>query len=646
MSKSVIAILTLLFFSWNLFGQEIDSLYLTFSKAKQENKREAGRDIIRWLTVNNFSTKGDSVFLDHSLSDREYELKLTDIAVRYLFRMEYYDMTFDAAQNLLHLAETAKDTTCLIHAYYFMGFASQRMGKMDDGLHYNQRCYELCREAGDIEMTSSVLNNLGNIYTTNGQDSMAVIYFLKTIETERILGRKQNLATRLGNLALVYNKLGDHDKALASVTEGLALDREIGRADKIAIRLHQMCEVYMAMGNYEKAKSCSLEAVDYFRQAKSPYGLAVVLCVLGEIEEHFQQTVQAEQYYLEALTYAQEIENKLLIQRVSQLLYTFYRNRDANKALAYFERSVELKDSIFTEENRKQLNEFQVKYETAEKELKIERQENIIKQQQTERRALFAGLAITLLVIGLVVYNLRLRSQRAKELVEMNATKDRFFSIISHDLKNPAISQRVALQGLLHHIDQWDTHSLRKYCEELLRSADGQIELLYNLLNWAQVQTGRMPFRPRTFDLVAEWQNELSLLKTVAERKGVTLIVNSPESVLVKGDANMLLTVIRNLVGNAIKFCPKGKTATLAVQTASNVKISVADEGVGMSAEQLSNLFRLDVKRTTRGTAGEDGSGLGLIVCKELLVKHGAQLHVDSELGKGSCFWFELPHLE
>ena len=138
-----------------------------------------------------------------------------------------------------------------------------------------------------------------------------------------------------------------------------------------------------------------------------------------------------------------------------------------------------------------------------------------------------------------------------------------------------------------------------------------------------------------------------SLLRNIAEYKGITFITHLPDHALVTGDANMLSTVIRNLLTNAIKFTPAGGTVTLNVFPTSPVSpvsytVSISDTGVGMSEEQIRNLFRLDMPQTHLGTAGEQGSGLGLIICREFVEKHGSELHVESEAGKGSKFWFEL----
>jgi signal transduction histidine kinase len=339
-----------------------------------------------------------------------------------------------------------------------------------------------------------------------------------------------------------------------------------------------------------------------------------------------------------------------------------YKNTGASiKALDFLERSMTLNDSIRKETTQKQLSEFQIKYETAEKELELERRQNLLNRHNTERKYLLAGLTVTIIILVLLWFLLRLRRKRNRELIEMNATKDKFFSIISHDLNNPAIAQRDAVQLLIENSAQWNADVLQNYYGKLLKSAEGQVELLFNLLNWAQVQTNRISYHPILFDLIADLQNDISIAQNIAANKGVTLVVDTRRatSQLVTGDSKMICIVVRNLLTNAIKFTPAGGTVTLEIiengkwrmenGTANSILnsetkyiVSVTDTGVGMTSEQINNLFRLDGRHSRSGTAGETGSGLGLIVCKELIEKHSSTLYIESEVGKGSRFWFEL----
>jgi len=253
---------------------------------------------------------------------------------------------------------------------------------------------------------------------------------------------------------------------------------------------------------------------------------------------------------------------------------------------------------------------------------------------------------------------LRLRTRRNLALVErndalaeINATKDKFFNIISHDLRNPAVALRDAVLQLIQYARFWDADTQSNYFQELRKSAEGQVELIYNLLGWAKLQTGRMTYNPESFILTALLP-DISLIRKMAENKGITFTTQIPNDVFVTGDSNMLATVVRNLLTNAVKFTKSGGTVTLEVSHCRDgarpvSTVSVIDTGIGMSREQVETLRATSLQRignahSRAGTAGEQGSGLGLIVCREMLEKHGSELHVESEIGKGSRFWFEV----
>jgi signal transduction histidine kinase len=242
-----------------------------------------------------------------------------------------------------------------------------------------------------------------------------------------------------------------------------------------------------------------------------------------------------------------------------------------------------------------------------------------------------------------------LHRKRSRELAQNNAVKDKFFSIISHDLKNPAVAQRDGLKIIVKNIDKWDKSDVTDYLQDLFQSADGLVELIKNLLNWSQLQTKRQALQPFTFELVEALKPDIHIVKNMAEGKNITFDTLFPPTAIISGDKNMLVTVVRNLLANAVKFTPEGGTITLEIaplnppeggKKAPVYTISVSDTGIGMTEEQKQIIFKLDKQQSREGTAGEQGTGLGLIVCEDMLKKHGSKLEVESVAGKGSRFWF------
>ncbi|MCL2436299.1 MAG: HAMP domain-containing histidine kinase, partial [Lentimicrobiaceae bacterium] len=296
------------------------------------------------------------------------------------------------------------------------------------------------------------------------------------------------------------------------------------------------------------------------------------------------------------------------------------------------------------------LQEMLVKYETAKKELAIEQHKSEIKQYRTRLFIFIGGIIGAGILIVLLVSFLVIRSRRNRELAEMNTIKDKFFSIISHDLKNPAIAQNDALQLLAKNVETWDTPKLFNYARLLAASSNNLVDLIKDLLNWAQIQTGKKIYNPVTFNLVPKLQPDIETIKNMAAQKEIAFEAVMPQEAIITGDQNMLITVVRNLLSNAVKFTHSGGAVTLEIKAFGDKGIkggggyivSVADTGTGISPKQLQNLFSIARQQSHEGTAGETGTGLGLIVCKEFLEKHGNQLHIESEEGKGSKVWFEI----
>lgn len=317
-------------------AQVVDSLYDAYTQSKGKERRVIGTEIIAYLDKQEFEI--DSLLYDETLQDNTFDLLLTKNVTRYLFRNDRFEQAFKAAETLVNLSEEAADSALLIDGYYFMGFSSQKMGKMDDGLKYGLKCYELCKTLNNEEMLSSTLNNLGNIYLVNNDNRMAAIYFAESIDIERRLGRKQNLAIRLGNIASAYLKQGKLQEALSAVTEGLELDRETGRPDKLAIRTHQMAQVYIAMGEYDKAMEYETEALEFFKTEQRGFGQATVLFSMAEIEERMNRPQQAESHLEEALAISEGIGNNLFIQQICEKLYQINKTKNPAKSLAFLER--------------------------------------------------------------------------------------------------------------------------------------------------------------------------------------------------------------------------------------------------------------------------------------------------------------------
>lgn len=239
--------------------------------------------------------------------------------------------------------------------------------------------------------------------------------------------------------------------------------------------------------------------------------------------------------------------------------------------------------------------------------------------------------------------HLLLRHQRRQLEIE-NAAKDKFFSIIAHDLRGPLHSIHELTKANRDLLERQEYDQVKKLLDLEYAATENLTKLLENLLTWAQIQQGTIEFRPQILNLGHLCRYALDVLKPAALQKQIMLTSDFPEDVFVVADMNMLETIVRNLVSNAIKFTPTGGSVTIAMTQAKDmVTIKVADTGIGIDAAFLPQLFEIGTKFHRAGTAHEKGTGLGLILCKEFVERHGGDIQVESVAGRGSTFWFTLP---
>ncbi len=232
----------------------------------------------------------------------------------------------------------------------------------------------------------------------------------------------------------------------------------------------------------------------------------------------------------------------------------------------------------------------------------------------------------------------------ADNLKELNATKDKFFGIIAHDLRNPFSSLLGASEILSSNVREYDLDSIESFSKLSYDAAKSCYALLENLLEWSRSQTGNIKYNPRCISLREIIDENLSVLRTIASNKKIEISSDVPKSMLIVADRDMLKAILRNLLNNALKFTGSGGFVSIHAVTSKNkITIAVKDTGIGIPKNDIDKLFRIDIKYTKIGTNEERGTGLGLLLCKEFVEKHGGRIWVESTEGKGSEFKFTIP---
>jgi signal transduction histidine kinase len=250
----------------------------------------------------------------------------------------------------------------------------------------------------------------------------------------------------------------------------------------------------------------------------------------------------------------------------------------------------------------------------------------------------------------LMAANDRIRDQKTElehlndELREANAVKDKFYSIIAHDLKDPFQVLLISSEVLHQDYIEMEEEEILKYISGIYRTSGSLASLLENLLQWSRTQYGEIECNPKIIPLDLLAKEQIDFFITRAEKKNINLISKIPGNAVVYADENMVQSIFRNLVGNALKFThPGGNVFLSAEEDGDFIVASVSDTGIGIPTEKLETLFNLGRNLVSTGTAKEKGTGLGLMLCKEFVEKNGGTMRVTSQPGKGSVFSFSLP---
>jgi len=317
------------------------------------------------------------------------------------------------------------------------------------------------------------------------------------------------------------------------------------------------------------------------------------------------------------------------------------------------------RDSVFNIEKAHSFDELMAKYQTEKKErLLIQKEaelslQNFLTDRNRNQRNMFIVLsALVLMMLGMLLWRYRdkkrmtiILDRQNEELKQTNATKDKFFSIISHDLRTPVSSFQRLSASIEQSFDKIDTDTLKGYISELNRSSKNIHGLLGNLLQWAMSQSGRLSPEKKPIDINAFLKDVITKDTPLAQEKGIRIETSLKDGAHVIADAMMVETVIRNVLSNAIKFSPEGSSVKInSIVTDKKVIIRIGDQGKGMNEEDVKKLFRIeeDVKKIG-GSDKNKGAGLGLILCKELIGMNDGKLFVESSSPEGSVFAIELP---
>ncbi|MDP3682425.1 MAG: tetratricopeptide repeat-containing sensor histidine kinase, partial [Ignavibacteria bacterium] len=487
---------------------------------------------------------------------------------------------------------------------------------------------------------------LGTIFSLQKNYANSLTYYQYALNIRDLQGNVNEKARTLDHIAAVYLLMGKYDEALKSYQS----------LEKIYFKGNDkrgLGDCWIGIGKIYSVKKNNKKAIEYFTKALSifrelDYKEEMVIAEqnLGLTYTKMNNPEAGFPLINQALSIAYKINSPNLISESLRFTAEYYELiSQHDSALIYLKQYHTLKDSISEAEKFVTLANIEALYQSEKK----ERENRILVQSiEAQKNQLYLLLIITLLIFILgfisLIRNKKLKKINA-ELKELHAMKDTFLRIIAHDLRAPFNAIFGLTDILLEDYKSLSEEEKHQFIEHIANASKQSYQLLENLLLWARTNTGRMDFNPQECKLKTLIDETVLLLGPTAKNKNIQIIPVVPEELKLTADTEMLKTVFRNLISNSVKFTNEqdGIIKINATGDEHEIRLEISDNGVGMPEDVQKNLFRIDKSISTKGTKGEKGTGLGLLLCKEFIDKHHGSITVQSKLNGGTKFIIELP---
>lgn len=614
---------------------------------------------------------------------------------------DYADSAKNYALKALEIAKQNNNQRQLAITYHNLGLLSNEVNDFEKAIAYLEQGLKYVY---NDTLKAAIYTDLGRAYDDSSRPDSAVVYILKGLEINETLGPAYE-ARSLRKLAFSYRSVAEYERSLSFFKKALQKEKEAGldsylkrsymnigllyhdtdRYDSAiyyfkksyaliddvdirgnAVYNNNMASCYLKMGKPKKALPFAKENLNWKLKLGDQESLTYAYNILSDLHLQLRNYAKAKEYATKAMTTIDTFPaSHAKMNAYKYLLNSKIMLRDTTGTLELLKNTLSINQELFDNEKAKTFAELTVQYEANKKFTENQVLKSAAVADDTtinnQYAVILAGSIVVILLVALVLIigdrsqqnrlaHLQMSEQKEEieaqrnQLEEMNRTKDRFFGIISHDLRGPVN----AFQGLSAltrmNLEKGDQDQIPELLDLMDKSSNRLSTLLDNLLNWALTQDGSFPYSPEAFRLEEKLMEVLDIFRSSARAKGITLKDSTDPSTTLFADANGFKTIVRNLLNNAIKYSKKGDIIEIKSLTKNQkVCLQISDTGAGMSQSQLNHLFNLEKNQSSPGTAGEKGSGLGLVLCKELIELNLGKITVESELGKGTTFEIEFP---
>ena len=679
--KNRFIILFYLGFSSLLMAQET----VEINKLKKELQQELvdTSKVTIHLKIANLYLKGKpdstSVHLTKALELAKKSLhqpKIAQVYTRFGYFYENKDNFKDAIKNYqaaFVIYEKLKDKRRMARTYNNLGINYSALYAEDRAIEYYLKSLNLHKEILDEDGVASNYTNIGNLYYNEENYDLAEKYFRDALLIYEKLNDKYGISSSYTNIANALADNGKVEEGLDFYKKSIAIEEELGDQYGIAINYNNIGDSYINLKQFKEAKEYLDKAMKIADSLGEKDLQSIVLLNISDVEnkrKNHQSAIYAarESYAIADLIGNLDYKSENLLQ--ASIAYEGLG--DNVLALERLKQYTAIKDSLLKMDRAKKIKLFNTLNELEKSQYTItdlsktseEAQLNYEKERKYTHFLIIAMVIFAFLLILLIQQNASKKKAytllefknyqvnkmkdeidgQSNKLKQLNSTKDKFFSIIAHDLKNPFNSIAGFTDLMIENNEIYDQVKRLKFLKIIKGSTAKVSSLLDNLLIWASSQSGNLKFNPKNINLAQQVAGVISFLEIQAINKDISISNKVDKNIHLNADENMLDTILRNLVSNAIKFTqPKGEIQIYSSLKNDFVEVTVMDNGIGMTEDEIAVIFNISEISSTLGTSNEQGSGLGLILCKDFVENHGGKIWVESEVNEGSEFKFTLP---
>lgn len=601
------------------------------------------------------------------------------------YRSSNPQMAIDFCDYALHYINNNNNADSLLcKILNYSGVVYLNLGNVDSAYNNFQTALHKSIATNNLIEEGYAYNNLGDYYIYNSNYLLATENVIKSYKIFDNIDYDDGIAYCLVNLSEIFIQQKKYKKALDSLSSALRIRESLNDIRKIALTKRRMISLYIEKNELDSALILLNDIIDNDIIETNPNAKAIYLDALSKIHIKRKRYKDALKYRLEALDLYKSLANKreevkslnllgkiylglkdynnaenilnqsnklagsvnkeIEIENYRLLSLVFNEKKNYEKAFFYSNKYNQLNDSVNAKINANSISDLEQVYISERNERKNQILNEKIKYDKLLRRSLFLFLSLLSLLTVYLIYEIISKRNTNKQLLASNNAKDRFFSILSHDIKGP-ISNIKSIADLLNgNLKEGNYKELENLTNMLQLSVDHLFQLINKLIEWSKTTSGRTQYNPSSFSISAEIEAVISMLEDEVKTKNQNLSVEKNEDHIVYADQEMVNTVLRNLVANAIKFTPeKGTIQLSSIKKYDKIQVLIEDNGMGMTKKAINRIMLKGEISTTSGTNNEKGTGLGLSLCKELIKINKGKIWIKSRPGIGSKFYFSLP---